>query len=265
MAKILSFLLLILAFAQPAFSQSVDRSVYIEDLTWEQVQARQKSGVTTIIIPTGGTEQNGLHLAIGKHNRIVAYTAGEIARKLNNALVAPVLAYVPEGRIAPPEGHMKFTGTISVSDATLARVLEDAARSFKEHGFTLICFIGDHGGSQAMQQAVAEKLSAEWRTDGVRVINVSDYYAKNGQEAWVKEAGIGVANPAAHAGFFDTAELMAIDQRLVHREKIRPYKDGDYYSTGMAGDATKATPGIGERLLGFKISAGVNQIADAQR
>jgi creatinine amidohydrolase len=81
-------------------------SVFLEDLTWTEVKDALAGGKTTVIIPTGGTEQNGPHIVLGKHNYLVRYKAGEIARQLGNALVAPVVAYVPEGDINPPTSHM---------------------------------------------------------------------------------------------------------------------------------------------------------------
>lgn len=243
-----------------AFAQYQYTSVYLEDLTWPEVREQLQAGKRTVIIPTGGTEQNGPHLALGKHNAIVAYTAGEIARALGNALVAPVIAYVPEGRINPPEGHMKFPGTISVTEDTLAHVLEDAARSMKAHGFMTICFIGDHGGSQGPQDQVAQKLTREWRTQGVQVIQVSDYYASNGQDAWAAAQKPPIKNPKAHAGFFDTAELLATDKRLVKEPLIASHTQKDYDTYGVAGSSEGATALIGVQLLKMKVDAAVRQI-----
>ena len=59
-----------------------------------------------------------------------------------------MIAYVPEGAIDPPAGHMRFTGTISIPDAVFEAVLEGAARSFRQHGFRDVVFIGDHDGYQ---------------------------------------------------------------------------------------------------------------------
>lgn len=240
-------------------------SVYLEDLTWPEIKERMQKGSYAVIIPTGGTEQNGPHLAVGKHNRIVNYTSGEIAQKLGFALVAPVLAYVPEGRISPPEGHMLFPGTVSLREETFAAVLEDAARSFREEGFKLICFIGDHGGNQRMQQYVADKLNAEWRSQGIQVINVSDYYANNGQKEWVQQVKLAIPTPDAHAGFFDTSELMAIDERLVRRGQVGAYSDKDFLINGAKGDATSATVNYGRSLLSLKINAAVAQIQHASQ
>jgi creatinine amidohydrolase/Fe(II)-dependent formamide hydrolase-like protein len=150
-----------------------------------------------------------------------------------------------------------------VSEDTLSRVLEDAARSFKEHGFMTICFIGDHGGSQGAQAAIAEKLTREWRNAGVQVIQVSNYYSDNGQEEWLRTQGNKMKNPSAHAGFFDTAELLATDKRLVRETMIKDYKEADYEQYGVAGSPSGATETIGAQLLNLKVTAAVSQIRGA--
>ncbi len=258
----LIILLTLCLFSTPVSAQT--RSVYLEDLTWQEVKQRMQEGTNAILIPTGGTEQNGPALAIGKHNRIVAFTSGEIARQLGNTLVAPVVAYVPEGRISPPEGHMRFPGTISLREETFAALLEDTARSFRQHGFKVIAFLGDSGGNQRMQQYVADKLNREWEQEGVRVIHVGDYYAKNGGEKYAGQLNPPVThkNSGGHGGFFDTAELMAIDARLVRPQAIRPYTPNDYLALGVSGDATGATPAQGRVLLMLKVKAAVAQIRD---
>ncbi len=100
-----------------------------------------------------------------------------IAVALGNALVAPVIAYVPEGNVDPPSSHMRFPGTMTVPAATFESVLEYAARSLRASGFRDIVFIGDHGGYQRSEQAVAQRLNREWRhTPPVRVHALVDYY-----------------------------------------------------------------------------------------
>lgn len=256
--KRIALALLLLA-AAPAWAKP--ESFYLEDLTWPEVKERMAHGTDTIIIPSGGTEQNGPHIAIGKHNWIVRYTSGEIAKQLGNALAAPVIAYVPEGMISPPSGHMMFPGTISVRDEGFAIVLEDAARSFKQHGFKHICFIGDHGGNQAVQKAVAEKLTNEWKSEGVTVLHVSDYYATNGSDEWAKK--LGVENAAAHAGFMDAAEVMALNKDGVRPALIRHYTEKDFPENGAMGDPSNATAAYGKTLLAFKVKAAVDQIRKA--
>lgn len=43
-------------------------SVFIEELTWLEIRDAMRAGKTTVIIATGGVEQNGPYLATGKHN-----------------------------------------------------------------------------------------------------------------------------------------------------------------------------------------------------
>ncbi len=56
-----------------------------------------KAGKTTVIIPTGGVEQNGPYVVTGKHNYIVRATSDAIARKLGNALSLPSSLSCPKG------------------------------------------------------------------------------------------------------------------------------------------------------------------------
>ena len=71
-----------LGFAATADLEKVDPAVYLENLTWQEVRKKIDAGVVTVIIPTGGTEQNGPHIVLGKHNYIIHYTAGKIAEKI---------------------------------------------------------------------------------------------------------------------------------------------------------------------------------------
>ena len=240
-------------------------SVYMEELTWMEIRDAMEAGAHTVIVPTGGIEQNGPHIITGKHNRIVRYTAGEIAKRLKNTLVAPVIAHVPEGRIDPPEGHMQFPGTISASPETFALLLQDTAASLKQNGFSLIVFIGDHGGSQDVQKKVAQQLSEKWESSGVRVLHVADYYGNNGQEKWAESIGLKVPNPSAHAGFMDTAEMLKIYPQGVRESKKFAATERDYKKTGASGDSTQANANHGRQLLELKIQAAVNQISRARK
>ena len=252
----------VLMVAVSAQAAPVQRTVQLADMTAPEVAAALRAGKTTIIIPTGGTEQNGPHLPLGKHNIIVAAIAGSIAEALGNALVAPVVAYVPEGRITPPEGHMRFAGTISLREETFAALLTDAAESFRQHGFQLIVFLGDSGGNQAGQTAVAERLNRQWVGEGAsaRVLAVTDYYAANGQEASLVAQGFTPAQIGQHAGMRDTAELLALAPGLVRREVLPPVdrRTGETFD----GAPELATPAMGAALLDRKVAAAVAQIRE---
>ena len=172
-----------------------------------------ESGKTTIIVPIGGTEQNGPHMALGKHNRRVHLLSEKIARALGNALVAPVIAYVPEGGFNPPTAHMKFPGTITVPEETFEKVLEYAARSFKLAGFRDIVFLGDHGGYQQDEKAVADRLDREWAATPVRVHAIEEYYRASETEfaQLLKSKGYREEEIGTHAGLADTSLMLAVD------------------------------------------------------
>ena len=234
-------------------------SVFLEDLTWTEVKDALAAGKTTVIIPTGGTEQNGPHIVLGKHNYLVHYKAGEIARQLGNALVAPVVAYVPEGDINPPTGHMRFAGTITTPQDVFAKVLEYAARSFKQHGFLDIALVGDSGGNQAGQALVADVLNKEWSTTNVRVHHISAYYPGRGDE-WVVSQGVSAADVGSHAGTHDTSSLMYLNPSLLRVDKMGPGKTGD--GQGHVGNPAKATALFGKHIVEMQIGDAVKQIQE---
>jgi sterol desaturase/sphingolipid hydroxylase (fatty acid hydroxylase superfamily)/creatinine amidohydrolase/Fe(II)-dependent formamide hydrolase-like protein len=232
--------------------------VMIEDLTWTEVRELIQAGHNVAIIPTGGTEQNGPHVVLGKHNHIMRQTSEQIARRLGNALVAPVIAYVPEGDIDPPSGHMRYAGTLTVSQRLFEQLLESTARSLKTHRFRIICFIGDSGGNQAGQERVANKLAREWEGSGVRVLHVSDYYSRNHQVEWLKERGESTESIGTHAGIRDTSEMLAAHAAGVRIGIIAaaPLSGRD----GVDGDPLRASAERGQALLDLKIAAAVRQI-----
>lgn len=234
-------------------------SVFLEDLTWIEVRDAVTTGRRTVIIPTGGTEQNGPHIVLGKHNFLVKYKAGEIAKRLGDALVAPVMAYVPEGAIDPPTGHMRFAGTISVPDEVFIKVLEYAARSLKQHGFTDIALIGDSGPNQAGQKAVADALNKEWAGTDVRVHHVSAYYPGRGDE-WVRAQGVSAEDVGTHAGTHDTSSLMYLNPSLLRFDRMGPGKADD--GQGHIGNPTKATALFGRQILTMQVEDAAKQIQE---
>ena len=79
---------LLLICAGRAFAQAPD-TVLLEELTWTELRELIGSKTTTIIVPVGGTEQNGPHMTLGKHNVRVKVLSEKIARGLGHTLVAP--------------------------------------------------------------------------------------------------------------------------------------------------------------------------------
>jgi creatinine amidohydrolase/Fe(II)-dependent formamide hydrolase-like protein len=240
-------------------------SVYLEQMTSPELRDRVRAGATTILIPIGGTEQNGPHMALGKHNVRAGALAGRIAEKLGNAIVAPVIAYVPEGATHPPTQHMRFAGTISIPDAAFEGILEGAARSFKAHGFRDVVFLGDHGGYQASDAKVAARLDHEWANDPTcRVHALAEYYrvTETSYVQALKSRGYSNDEIGTHAGLADTSLTLAVDPALVRTDLMsRPPKASD----GVYGDPRRSSAELGRLGVEQIVNASVEAIRSLTR
>ena len=164
-------------------------TVWIEEMTWMDVRDALKAGKTNVIIPTGGVEPNGPWLVTGKHNYVLRANCDAIARKMGNALCAPIVKFVPEGGIEPKTGHMTSPGTITAREETYQALLTDIAESLQAHGFKNVIFIGDSGGNQKGQQAVADKLTAKWAGKAL-ALHIPEYYDYASVSKYMEGQGI---------------------------------------------------------------------------
>ena len=244
--------------AQPA------NRVWLDDYTWTELATALNAGKTTIIVPIGGTEQNGPHMALGKHNVRVKVLAERIALALTNALVAPVVAYVPEGSIDPPTAHMRFPGTISVPERAFEAVLESAARSFKRHGFRDIVFIGDHSGYQKNEQAVAARLNREWAASPTRVHAIVAFYetTQSRYRELLRRRGFTDEEIGTHAGAADTSLALAVDPSLVREDRLQTAA-ADGQKSGVYGDPRRSSAELGGLGIDVIVAETVNEIRNA--
>jgi creatinine amidohydrolase len=237
------------------------RSVFIEDLTSYEIRDAMAAGKTSAIIFAGGLEQNGPHMALIKHNVIARYVAGQIAERLGNALVYPIMPFSPAGDPVAKTGHMRFPGTVSISSEVFLGVMRQAAQSAAAAGFTNIFLMGDHGGGQSELRVAAESVDADWRARGVRVYYVSDVNTKAGQQinAYLKEKNI---VGGGHAAVAETAQVMFLDQgkKLIHADKFAVSAAGPETVTGVGGNPAPATMELGRQFLEFKITAATDQM-----
>jgi creatinine amidohydrolase len=230
-------------------------TVFIEDLTWMEVRDALRSGKDTVIVATGGVEQNGPYLVTGKHNVILRGTTEVIARKLN-ALVAPIIPFVPEGDIDPPSLHMKYPGTISVTDETFERLLTDICLSFHTHGFKNIILIGDSGGNQSGMESVAKKLNAKSDGGPSKAFFIPEYYDFEAITQWLQNQGVVETSEGLHDDFAVTAMMMAVDQESVRtRQRISA---GKFRINGINLAPKEKTIEWGKRIIEFRADATVS-------
>ncbi len=245
-----------------AGARAAPPSVFIEELTWMEVRDAIAAGATTAIYYAGSTEQNGPHMVTGKHNFVARHVAGRIASTLGNALVYPVMPFAPTGGAADKSGHMRFPGSVTVSDETFASVAREVAASARAAGFRNIVLMGDHGGGQKALEAVATALDAQWGASGTHVFYIPDvYFATEQRVAGVlRSRGLSVG---AHAGIPDTSELMAIDTagRWIRRDRLQAGDAGN----GVDGDPRQSSADLGRIFLEHKVEAAVAQIRQRVR
>ena len=196
-------------------------TVWMEDMTWMDVRDAVAAGKKTVIISTGGIEPNGPWLALGKHNFVLRANCDAIARKLGNALCAPIVPFVPEGSIEPKSSHMLTVGTVSLEEATFEALLTDIVRSYKAHGFDTVILIGDSGGNQEGMKAVADRLNTQWNGRPV-VAHIPEYYAYNTVAKLLTELGVtkaGASTDNLHDDPGITLNMFITDPKSVRWEQ----------------------------------------------
>ena len=246
--------------AQPATAMAAP-PVFIDELTWMEIRDRMAAGTKSVIIGTAGQEQKGPHMVTGEHKYVLQHTAERIARTLGDALVAPIITYVPEGSWDTPlRGHMAKAGSITLPEDRFIDLLLHTAKSLRAGGFTTFILIGDSGGNQNGMKAAADQLNAAWQNTGARALFIGDYYTKSAADIRTYLGGLGFSlnDIGSHAGMVDTSELLFVNPALVRRDRLAP--GGGSPDSGVNGDPTKATAALGKALVQIKIDNALAQI-----
>jgi creatinine amidohydrolase len=239
--------------ALSSLASAAPNTVHLEELTWTELRDRVAAGTSIALIPIGGTEQNGPHMALGKHNVRVRALAQRIADKLGDAIVAPVVAYVPEGAIEPPVAHMRWPGTITTPEPAFEAMLESAARSLQRAGLRHVFLLGDHGGYRASLDRVAQRVRGVHALPEYYRASTRDFVAALEKQGWRRDQ-IG-----EHAGLFDTALMLAIDPSAVRSDVAKarvPAQTGD----GVSGDPREATAALGRDAADHVVAVSVAAI-----
>ena len=257
MKKLQLIAVLLAALLAPVAATAQPRPVWIDDLTWVEVRDAIASGKTTAIIFFGSSEQNGPHMAIGKHNFIARYCAEQIAGKLGDALVYPVIPLAITGDAAAKTAHMRFTGTLTLPPDVFSGLVRAVAQSALAAGFKLVAVMGDHGGGQEEMARVAQALDAQYKKSGARVLHVGDLYAKTDAQFDELLAKRGITSKELHAGIPDTAAVMFLGaEAWIRKDQMAAASE----ASGVQGTPSLATAELGKLYLDMKIDNAVNQI-----
>ena len=231
-------------------------NVWIEELTMLEVRDALAEGTTTALILTGGIEENGPYLTTGKHNHVLRVMGESIARRLGNALVAPIVTIEPGN----PE-RASSPGGIRLSQETFQAVLRDMATSLKAQGFTDIFLMGDSGGNRRGMAAVAEGLTETWAGEGVVIGHIPEYYNYDDVVEYQKDV-LGIDEDprleGLHDDYYITSIIMNDDPEYVRLEQRIAADKASI--NGISLLPVEETLEHGQRLIEFRTDATVEAI-----
>lgn len=117
-------------------------SVFIEELDAESYATMVAREGSTIIIPTGATEQHGPHMPLGVDAMLSRAIAGIVAEKIG-ALVAPAFSYGYKSQPRSGGGNHRV-GTTSLGATALTGMVDDVVTSLIAQGFTNVVVLNGH-------------------------------------------------------------------------------------------------------------------------
>jgi creatinine amidohydrolase len=233
-------------------------SVWIENLTMLEIRDLINGGKTSALVLAGGIEENGPYLTTGKHNNVLKATGESIARRLGNALVAPIVTLEP-GNPARPS---LSPGTIVLSQATYKAVLTDIATSLRSQGFKNIFFMGDSGGNLRPIDETVTALNEAWKGEGAMAFAIPEYYNYAEVEKFEEEVlGIHEKMEGYHDDYYISSIIATVDTngiRMPERQKA-----GKFVINGVALAPIEKTIENGKKIVEFRTDATVTAIKKA--
>jgi creatinine amidohydrolase len=233
-------------------------SVWIEHLTMLEVRDSIKGGKTSALVLAGGIEENGPYLTTGKHNNVLKATGESIARRLGNALVAPIVTLEPGN----PSRPNLSPGTIVLSQATYKAMLSDIATSLRSQGFKDIFFLADSGGNQRPIDDAVKALNEAWKGDGAIAYSIPEYYNYADVEKFEEEKlGIHETLEGYHDDYYISSIIATVDTNGVRMTERR--KAGKFVINGVPLDPIEKTIENGKKIVEFRTDATVAAIKKA--
>lgn len=189
------------------------RTLLLEELTWPEIKEALENGMKTVIIYSGAVEQHGPHLAESTDTTRAYAEAVDLAERLGNALVAPV---VRPGVSLP---HMVLPGSISLRPEVFKGIVEDYIASYVRHGFTHIILASTHGGNMPTLLQVfsesREKYPSVRFAMGYTMAEVGPVIV-----ACEQAEGLPRGTCGSHSCDFETSLMLLKNPELVYMEQV---------------------------------------------
>ncbi|MHA6532097.1 creatininase family protein [Paenibacillus sp. BAC0078] len=230
---------------------------FLPRLTTQEIRELPKEEVL-IVLPVGAIEQHGAHMPV--------YTD----TLLGEALLAEAFEHLPDDAqiwlipsfsYGKSTEHTEYPGTLTLSAQTMMMLLQDIGASLARSGFTKLLLFNTHGGNADLLGMMAREIRISTGLAVYRLDPGAVRYSESFTDDDEKKSGI-------HAGDVETSLLMAVCPEWVHpelavrempkfpqsvsfnfRSRSFAWVMKDISRSGIAGDATKATPERGEAML----------------
>jgi creatinine amidohydrolase len=188
--------------------------LFLERLAWPEIEHAIRNGARTAVVCAASSEQHGPHLPEATDSLLGEAYAEGLARRLGDALVAPVI------RPGCSEHHMAFAGSLTISDRLLMELLDAYLSSLRRHGFERFAVFSSHGGNFP--------VLAEWersrRPQSTAV--VSDIAVFDAAFQAIRRFGRD-DRAGPHAEVLETSMMLHLHPDLVHMDRAAPGFTGE--------------------------------------
>ena len=190
------------------------KTYLLEEMTWPEIKEAMENGVDTVIIYAASIEQHGPALPEMTDTTLGYMSAVDLAERIGNALVAPVI------RPGLSKHHLGFPGSITLRPEIFKGIVEDYIASYVHHGFKRIILCSSHGGNyNALEEITAEQVK---KYPGICIVSGCslDQLDASLADAEAKE-GLPVGTCGGHACDWETSVMMSLNEDYVRKDRLQ--------------------------------------------